>query len=192
MTPLRRTGLQPVPLARGEIMFRPICLALVIIVYLAWPPPSRQEKTNTVELNFGNFADLEDFWKKNKGKVIVIYFWGQYSAPDKYIFAELVKIKKKYAGQGLVTASVILDYSLELDNSKKRVLKFLEKQKASFPNILLVDEFETFQKKLSIIGPPCFLLFNRQGKKSHLSPYEDENWEHEKVEKKVIELLAEK
>jgi len=66
---------------------------------------------------------------------------------------------KKYAKDGLVAISVSLD---ELKD-KEMALKFLQSKEAAFTNLLLNDTVN-WSEKLHFSAPPCYFVFNRQGK----------------------------
>jgi hypothetical protein len=68
---------------------------------------------------------------------------------------------RKYSPDGLVAVSVALDDPEDKD-SRGNILKFLEKQKAAFPNYWLLEETSVWLEKLKISGPPLVYVFNRQ------------------------------
>jgi hypothetical protein len=95
---------------------------------------------------------------------------------------------KKYARDGLAAVSVSLDDPNE-EGAQKAVLKFLESQKATFPNLILNEQVEVWQAKLKIDGPPAVFVFDRDGKVA--KKFTDEPI-YAEVQKLVPELLKKK
>ena len=97
---------------------------------------------------------------------------------------------RKYAADGFLMISVSLDEPKE-STKKAKVLKFLEAQKADFPNLILSDSAEVWQKNLKIDGPPCIYVFNRAGQWE--KKYDDKIDQHLKeIEGLVRDLLKKK
>jgi hypothetical protein len=94
---------------------------------------------------------------------------------------------KKYGKDGLAALSVSLDDPADRE-ARGRVQKFLEKQGATFTNLLLDEKPEEWQKQLKIDGPPCVYVFNRDGSTALKQSGDDVNYE--KVEKEVAKLLG--
>jgi len=92
---------------------------------------------------------------------------------------------KKYAKDGLVAISVSLD---ELKD-KEVALKFLQSKDATFTNLLLNDTVN-WSEKLHFFAPPCYFVFNRQGKWVQFKA-EDGEISYEDMEKRVREFLKE-
>jgi hypothetical protein len=91
----------------------------------------------------------------------------------------------KYAGQGLVCASV----SLDKPDDREKALKFLKQVKAEFSNFLLDEPEEAWQKKWDVGGPPVILVYGKDGKLA--KKFEGASYEAD-VEPLVKKLLAEK
>lgn len=98
---------------------------------------------------------------------------------------------KKYAAEGLVAVSVSLDPLAEDPMIKDKVLKFLRAQGAGFTNLLLDEPFEVWAKKLGFSFPPCYFVFNRQGRWLKFQP-EEEGFDHKDMEQRVVEMLRAK
>jgi hypothetical protein len=97
-------------------------------------------------------------------------------------------MQKKYAKDGMAAVSVDLDDPAEKD-IKDRVLKFLESQNATFPNIMLDEKPAVWQKNLGIDGVPAVFIYGRDG--SIAKKFTDD-YTYEDVEKVVVELLKKK
>lgn len=91
---------------------------------------------------------------------------------------------QQYAKDGLVVISVSLDEA----ESRDRVVKFLNAQKATFQNFLLTEEEPTvWQKAFDIAGPPALMLYDRTGKK--VKTLVDKDLDDDKVEAAIKDLL---
>jgi hypothetical protein len=99
-------------------------------------------------------------------------------------FPHLVKMHEKYAKDGLVAMSLNLDDPTD-EKTMKRVREFLTAQKANFTHFVLDEEFEVWQKKLEIVGPPVVFVFGRDGKVAK----KFEEVDYKEVEKMAAELL---
>jgi hypothetical protein len=104
---------------------------------------------------------------------------------------------KKYAKDGFVAVSVALDDPTDKDFPKVRgrIQQFLEKQGATFTNLILNEKPEDSQQKLNINGPPCLYVFNRDGHWVKKFPLRDakgdviEDGDYTALEKVVDELM---
>jgi hypothetical protein len=91
---------------------------------------------------------------------------------------------RKYGKDGLVAISVSLDDVKDKDVA----LKFLQGQEAGFTNLLLSDT--TWSDKLHFLAPPCYFVFNKQGKWVQFKG-EEGPVDYPAMEKLVRELLKE-
>lgn len=98
---------------------------------------------------------------------------------------------QKYGRDGFVALSVSVD---DLHNpndlpeeTRKRVLDFLQRRKAAFTNVILDDPPEKTFEKLGIRAVPCVYVFNRDNR-FVLKLVEQED-AYTIVEKTVQELL---
>src|SRR5690349_14913682 len=113
---------------------------------------------------------------------------------------------RKYSDRGLVAISLNLEPLRDdsgkdvTETVKKRALGFLQKNRATFTNLMLnepkvnvgkEDEKEFWQAKFDVIGLPAMFVFDRQGK-WHSFKADDKEIDHAEVEKLVKRLLAEK
>ena len=95
---------------------------------------------------------------------------------------------KKWADRGFVAISVSVDDPTEKE-SLPEALKFLREKKATFQNFLLDEEAEVWQKKLDIVGVPCVVVFNREGK---IEQKFTAGKQHAEIEKLADKLLKQK
>ena len=97
---------------------------------------------------------------------------------------------KKHAPQGMAVVTVALDDPTDR-KAKEAVLAYLKEQRATFTNVILDEKEEVWQEKLKILGPPCFYVFNREGKYRKFNVDEiDEDLT--RVEKQVLDWLKPK
>jgi hypothetical protein len=97
-------------------------------------------------------------------------------------------MQKKYAAQGLIVVTVSLDPARE----KARVDEanaFLREQNSPFVNLLLDEPSEIWSKRLGFIAPPCYFIFDRQGKWIRLSGVDFDPDELKKEKAKVIDKM---
>ncbi len=161
----------------------------VALGLLAWaaPTPAQAPGGSKVAVKVVRYDGLIDVIKQNRGKVVVVDFWADYCVPCKREFPRLVALHNKYARDGLVAISVSLD-DLGDEGAQAKVLQFLEKQQATFTNLILDEKPEVWQQKLKIDGPPLVFVFNRDGEKPE-QKFVDKDVDYAAIEKLVAELL---
>jgi hypothetical protein len=98
---------------------------------------------------------------------------------------------KKYAKAGLAVISVSLDRLEGSAKEKKELLDtvtaFLRAKGADFTNFLLDDDVD-LDKKFHFIAPPCYFVFDRQGKWRQFTG-DQGPVDYAGMEKLVVELL---
>jgi hypothetical protein len=100
---------------------------------------------------------------------------------------------KELAKEGLVVITVSLDdISENGEETKARVKDFLSKQGAEFTNLLLNEDQTVWQKNLRFVGPPCYYVFNRQGKWTQFSSDAVDEIDPKAIDRLVLEFLKEK
>jgi thiol-disulfide isomerase/thioredoxin len=138
-----------------------------------------------VTLVTGDEKDLDALIAKHKGQVVFVDYWATYCKPCVKSFPHTVELHKQHQREGLAVISVNLDY---LDDEPK-VKEFLEKQGATFDNLISkYDGGGSDANDAFDIGPlPHLRLYDRQGKLRH-------QWEGKAadLDAKIKELLAEK
>ena len=101
----------------------------------------------------GRRARLSDY----KGKVVLINLWATWCAPCRMELPELVKLQKKYQGQGLQIVGVTYP-----DDEPAEVLRMSRKLKLNYPVLFGTNEIlEAYQ-----IGEvlPATVIVDRDGK----------------------------
>jgi len=146
-----------------------------------------------VELQVVKYKDLASAVRAQRGKVVVIDLWADWCIPCKQAFPHLVALHKRYAKDGLVCMSVGLMGDLAEIKDKDKLLTFLQKQQATFPNFFLEEEVNLWQEKFGINGPPTIFVFNRQGQWLRFDSNDpNKQYDEHDVEKAVQGFLAAK
>jgi thiol-disulfide isomerase/thioredoxin len=129
----------------------------------------------------------EDALKAMKGKVVVVDVWADWCIPCKQEFPNLVELHRRFAKAGLVCVSVSLDEA----EKQAAPLKFLKAKGATFPNYLLDEPADTWQKIFDINGPPAVFVYQRDGKLARRFDYNDpdKQYTYADVQKLVQKLL---
>lgn len=155
---------------------------------------TKDQGTAKVELQIVKYKDLCAAVRAQRGKVVVVDLWADWCIPCKMAFPHLVQLHQRYAKDGLVCISVALMGDLQEVKDKDKVLAFLQKQQATFPNFFLEEEPALWQEKFDINGPPAIFVFNRDNKRAAKFDHNDPNRQYDEhdVEKVVKELLAAK
>ena len=110
---------------------------------------------------------VEGFQKalaEQKGKVVLIDVWFLGCAPCVKKFPNFVALHAKYAGEGVTGIS--LDIMASEVAKKDRVLDFLVKQNAAFPNFILNDTeaaIDAWMDRYQAIPTPATVVYNRKG-----------------------------
>jgi thiol-disulfide isomerase/thioredoxin len=147
-----------------------------------------KEEARPVELQVVKLDQLKKALAAQSGKVVVLDFWADYCVPCKEEFPHLVEMHRKHAAEGVVCMSVSLDPATE----KANALKFLQKQKAAFPNYLLDEGPEVCQNEWEFKAPPAVMVYGRDGKLARKFDSDDPNnqFTYADVEPFVRKLLA--
>lgn len=148
-----------------------------------------QKSDPSVTLTPVSAAGLDRAIAEQKGKVVYIDAWFLACPPCVEAFPHVVELHKKYAADGLVVMSV--DVGEKDFEKKEKVLEFLQKQGASFPNYVLEDReaAREWQRTHKITFTPWTILIDRNGKQV---PFDQENTPHDEIEAVMKKLLASK
>jgi hypothetical protein len=104
-------------------------------------------------------------------------------------FPHLVEMHKKYGNDGLVAMSVSVD---EADKEAK-ILEWLNKFQATFPNYRLDEPYDVWSTKWDVAAQPVVFVFDRLGRRAaKFSPDEKNFTYNEDVEPLVKKLLSAK
>lgn len=161
-----------------QLFFLPL---IVVLCTAPGPYPS------DVKLELVKYDGLTAAVRKQRGKVVVVDFWGDFCLHCKREFPKLVELDRKYRDRGMVAMSVALDES-NLP-ARQRVQTFLEQKRATFANYLLDERTGFWQDKLKVDGPPLVFVFNRRGELT--KKFVDEEVNYAAIEQLVARLLNE-
>jgi thiol-disulfide isomerase/thioredoxin len=168
---------------------RPVLAGMLLagmVLWLSGTAPARQAKTPGIHVDKIRYADLGKLVRSHVGKIVVVDFWADFCIPCKREFPHLVALHNKYKNDGVVAISVALDNPADMA-ARERIIAFLEKQQAGgLTNLQLDEPSDLWQQKLSIDGPPCVFVFNREGR---IAGKWDDKVDYEEIEKRVAELL---
>lgn len=130
-------------------------------------PPSSQEAAESVPLEIRSWKETQEFIAEQKGKVVVVDLWSTACAPCVREFPRLVELHRKQ-GEDVACISVNLNYiglkKEPPESLREDVLRFLEKQQATFPNILCSTPDLEVLEKIELASIPAVYVYDRTGK----------------------------
>lgn len=141
-----------------------------------------------VKLVVKDYDGLQALIASKKGKVVVVDAWSTYCDPCMKEFPGLVGLHKKYGPDKVACISMCTNYSGigKPEDELAEPLKFLQKQGATFDNLLSSDADEALYKKLKIASIPCIFVYDADGKLAKLF---DKETTYAEVEKVVAPLV---
>ena len=83
--------------------------ALGLTIALAGLSVISQEQSRVGQVKVIKYDTLKEAVLRNRGKVVLIDFWGEFCPPCKAGFPHIVQLHRQYARQGLVVISVSID-----------------------------------------------------------------------------------
>jgi thiol-disulfide isomerase/thioredoxin len=139
-----------------------------------------------------NLAGFGRFIARQRGKVVVVDVWATYCPPCIRDFHHLVALHREEDSQKVVCMSLNIDNQglAPVDRLVPRVLKFLEKQKATFDNILMTDDADQVYRTLGLVGIPAVLVYDQQGRLVETVIPQGEQSPYVRVEQLVRQLIA--
>jgi len=172
----------------NHILVTLVELATMVALLTGCGQVDRPGPEGEITLEVVSYKQLKEAIKAQQGKVIVVDVWGEYCAPCKKEFPNLVKLHDRYSKEGLVCMSVSID-SEENDPSS---LAFLKSKGATFSNFRMEKPEElTSRWRFSYI--PAVFVFDQKGKRySYISGDPIVPFSYANVEAKVKELIRSK
>jgi len=157
---------------------------------------SAADATKQVQVKLLNYDQLQELIASHKGKVVVMDCWSTSCEPCVKEFPNLVAIHKKYGPEKVACISLSFDYEGlgKPEDVMPVVQEFLQKQDATFDNVLGTEDSETLYKKMELASVPAVYVYDRDGMLAKRFDNEDAskpedafNYEH--VGKLVEELV---
>jgi hypothetical protein len=108
-------------------------------------------------------------------------------------FPHLVQMHKEHATKGLVIVTVSVDPPDDAE-MVARANKFLQHVKAPFRHLLINEPSEVWSKKLDFNIPPCYFVFDRQGKwvRFRGGDFDEPEIMYREMDKVILQMLNEK
>lgn len=132
---------------------------------------------------------------EHKGKVVLVDCWATWCVPCLRAFPKTVELHRQFQKDGLVVMSLNFD-DLDAGKPSPKVLSFLKKHEAAFPNLVSAldiggDGAEAFGIPDGAL--PHFFLYGRDGKllKVFTSSDPDQTFSHAELEAAVAAALRE-
>ncbi|MEO6807760.1 MAG: TlpA disulfide reductase family protein [Isosphaeraceae bacterium] len=166
-----------------------LATALAALTIGLTPEEAEAEPVTLVPVTYQEFEARRKA-KNGQTKYTLVDVWATTCGPCKENFPHLVALHHKYAGQGLAVASLTLDPTDDA-RALTDARKFLNSQKAVFPNYLMNEEEGVGYEKLNINAIPAVFLYGPDGKeiKRFTLDDPDNQFTYEQVEAYVSALL---
>jgi thiol-disulfide isomerase/thioredoxin len=131
------------------------------------PETPAGDTPDQVLLDIKSWEDVEQLVADQEGKVVVVDIWSTWCVECMREFPNLVQLHRDYP-QDVVCMSVSLDYAGLKDetpeSSRDKVLEFLNKQQATFQNVISSDTDVDVLDKLGLASVPAVLVYDGQGR----------------------------
>jgi thiol-disulfide isomerase/thioredoxin len=161
------------------------------------------EKTPTkkVEVTIADWKQTLEMVARHKGKVVVLDCWSTSCVPCVKEFPNLVKLHKKHGGKDVACMSMACEYigvkKKPPESYRDRVLAFLEKQEATFENVLSNVPTDELFDQMKLASIPAVYVFDRDGKlykrfDNEMAEKEEDHFTYEQITQLVEELIARK
>lgn len=116
-----------------------------------------------VDLSVVKLADFQKAVQANRGKIVVVCFWADYSAPDVKLLGNFVALHARWKERPVVFMT--LCHSAAGAEKRQKVMKILQTRKAALSNYLLDDDVDVWQKEFKIEALPVVFVFDPSGAK---------------------------
>lgn len=154
-------------------------------------PPAQETPPKEVTLRVADLRVYQEVLAKHKGKPILVDFWATWCVPCIEQFPHTVELHTKHAAAGLAVVSVSLDDPAD----EVKVRTFLEKQGATFDNLLSKwggdgPSFENFDIRGGAV--PHYKLYDRDGQLRQtfsVDPAAKRQFTPADIERSVLDLL---
>lgn len=174
-------------------------MGIFSVIFLASFLGPEKEAKEAIDVKVVRYDGLKDVVRKNRGQVVVVFFWANWNPPSIVNLRHFFAMHSKYATKGLETVTVDIGYA-QLDGNLEGTRKILTHARdlqnrltTVSSNLILDEEYDFLADK---IGPTpffCAFVFNRQGKWVRFSiGSEEEPFGVAAIEKAVVKFLQEK
>ncbi len=158
--------------------------------------PSSGSNQAQVRIQYLDYQGLQRLIASHRGKVVVVDYWSTFCGPCMKEFPHLVELSRKYAEQ-VACISVSLDYdgTGKPEEVEPGVREFLEKQQATFDNVIFAQDPEKhLYPHLGAAAIPVVQVYDRQGRlvrtfNNDNAEKEEDYFTYEDVEALVKQLL---
>lgn len=146
-----------------------------------------------VELKITDFDGIMHQVAAHRGKVVVMDAWSTQCEPCMKEFPGLVALQQKYPEQ-VACISLSFDYEGlgKPEDSRQKVLEFLQLQHATFDNLLCSEPSDDLYAKLKLASVPAVFVYNQQGELAQRFDSTKGKFTYKDVAAKVEKLLSEK
>jgi thiol-disulfide isomerase/thioredoxin len=150
-----------------------------------------------IDVKILSHDEIQQLIASHKGKVVVMDCWSTSCEPCVKEFPNLVALHKKHGPEKVACISLSFDYEGlgKPEDVLPVVQEFVEKQGATFDNVLCREDSETLYKKMTLASVPAVYVYKPDGELAKRFDNEDAakpenafNYEH--VAKLVEELVA--
>ncbi len=158
--------------------------------------PADAPSKPAIALQLFDFDGIQKLIASHRGKVVVMDAWSTACPPCIRDFPKLVALAKKYGPDKLACISLSFDFDGigKPEDVRPQVRAFLERQQATFDNVLSTDESDVLYRKFALVGVPAVFVYDRDGKLVKRFDNEDaateaEAFTYEQVEHRVAQLM---
>jgi len=146
-----------------------------------------------VELKITDFDGIMRQVAAHHGKVVVMDAWSTQCEPCIKEFPGLVALHHKYPGR-VACISLSFDYEGlgKPEDSREKVLAFLQQQHATFDNLLCSEPSDDLYARLKLASVPAVFVYNQQGELAKRFDSTKGKFTYQDVEAKVEEMTSEK
>lgn len=125
-----------------------------------------ESRAAEVELQILDWEGLQQLIASHRGKVVVLDCWSTSCAPCIKEFPNLVALQNQHAREDLACISLSFDYEGigQPEDQRARVLDFLQKQHATFDNVLSSLDSDALTARLDIPSIPAVFVYDRDGR----------------------------
>lgn len=122
--------------------------------------PKPSESSAKVDLRNVDFAGWEKVRAEHKGKWLAVDFWATWCVPCRSKYPKYVDLANKYQGGNIAFLTVSFDQVEDAGKARE----FLAGHPGPIQHLLMTDEQQGVQEKLSFDGVPRYFLYDPAGK----------------------------